>query len=72
MSDVDVRTVPGVEANGQAVHVCNITPLHFACQTGLLQMCKVLLSRGVDRMARDSQQQTPLHQLQLGAICRVS
>ena len=60
MSDVDVRTVPGVDPRGEA-SVFNETALHLACQRGLLTMCKALLSRGADRMARDSRQWTPLH-----------
>ena len=59
--DVDVRTVPGVDpATGVSLHFSK-TALHLACQTGQLQMCNALLSRGADRMARDSQQAIPLH-----------
>jgi ankyrin repeat protein len=59
--DVDVRTVPGVQLSGEALSVFNRTALHEACQRGDLLMCKALLSRGADRMARDSMQWTPLH-----------
>jgi ankyrin repeat protein len=60
--DVDVRTVPGVDPiTGEALAAFNMTALHFACQDGHLLMCKALLSRGADRMARDSRQMTPLH-----------
>jgi ankyrin repeat protein len=60
--DVDVRTVPGVDpTTGEAVPVFSWTALHLACQNGLLPMCKALLSRGADRMARDSEQHIPLH-----------
>ena len=61
MYDVDVRTVPGVVPDtGQAMPHFR-TPLHFACRRGSLPMCKALLSRGADRMARDSRLFTPLH-----------
>jgi ankyrin repeat protein len=60
--DVDVRNVPGVDENGEAtLPAFNRTALHLACHTGLLPMCKALLSRGADRMARDSEQRIPLH-----------
>jgi ankyrin repeat protein len=60
--DVDVRTVPGVDTRtGEAVPDFNMTALHIACQTGHLPMNKALLSRGADRMARDSRQWIPLH-----------
>jgi ankyrin repeat protein len=62
LCDVDARTVPGVEpTTGEAVSAFNRTALHMACEKGLLAMCKALLSRGADRMARDSRQWTPLH-----------
>ena len=62
VSDVDVRTVPGVDGRTrEAIPVFNKTALHMACERGLLTMCKALLSRGADRMARDSRQWTPLH-----------
>ena len=61
VSDVDVRTVPGVNSTGEAVPYFNETALHMACEKGNLAMCKALLSRGADRMARDSRQWTPLH-----------
>ena len=75
MYDVDVRTVPGVDPmTGQAAPAFNMTPLHIACEKGLLPMCKALLSRGADRMARDSRQMIPLHCAvhRGGAICRAS
>ena len=58
MSDVNVRTVPGV--NPRSAEVFNRTALHLACQTGQAPMCKALLSHGADRLARDSKQRTPL------------
>ena len=61
VSDVDMRTVAGVDPDGQAVSVFNETALHLACEKGHLQTCKALLSRGADRMARDTRQKTPLH-----------
>ena len=62
VGDVDVRTVTGVDpSTGEEVPLFNLTALHIACQTGQLQKCKALLSRGADRMARDSNQLTPLH-----------
>ena len=62
MSNVDVRTVPGVDvASGEMMSVTNETALHLACDVGMLPMCKALLSRGADRTARNSEQQTPLH-----------
>ena len=61
LSDVDVRTGPGVDPSGRAIPVFNKTALHFACKQGSLQMCKALLSRGADRMAREIDQMPPLH-----------
>ena len=59
--DVDVRTVPGVDVrSGETVPTFSWTPLHLACQTGQLQICKALLGRGANRMARDSEQRIPL------------
>ena len=62
ISDVNVRTMQGVDPiTGQAMPAFNMTPLHLACTTCNLPMCKALLSRGADLMARDSRQATPLH-----------
>jgi cytohesin len=61
ISDVDVRTVPGVDANGSPSPVYNETPLHLACFFGQERMVKALLHRGASRTARDSMQRTPLH-----------
>ena len=61
VSDVDVRTLPGVDPNGQAAPAFNMTALHIACDKGQASMRKALLSQGADRMARDSNQLTPLH-----------
>ena len=61
MSDVDVRTVQGVDKRGQAMPFFNETPLHLACTRGQQQMAKALLKRGADRMARDSLQRTSCH-----------
>ena len=64
VSDVDVRTLAGVDGNGQPSF--NKTALHLACEKGQLPMCKALLSRGADRMARDNKQNTPLHWAAVG------
>ena len=62
ISDVNVRTLPGVNARtGEALAEFNLTPLHAASQIGHLSMCKALLSRGADWMARDNGQWIPLH-----------
>ena len=62
VSDVDVRTLPGVEmSTGQALEFFNQSALHHACQFGQQQMAKALLKRGANRMARDSRQRTPCH-----------
>ena len=62
VDDVHLRTAPGVDPRtGEAMPAFNQTPLHIACKCGLLSMCKALLSRGADRMARDSMQWLPLH-----------
>ena len=62
MSDVDVRTVPGVQPNGEPVPILNETPLHFACSLGHQAIAKALLRRGASRTARNSLQRTPLHE----------
>jgi ankyrin repeat protein len=59
--DVDVRIVQGVEPSGEVLRAFNMTALHIACHKGLLTIGKALLSRGANRMARDSRQMTPLH-----------
>ena len=57
-----MRTVPGVyHDSGEAISHFNLTALHCACQNGQLAMCKALLGRGANRMARDSRQWIPLH-----------
>ena len=61
MSDVDVRTLPGVDEHGEAEPCCNLTALHLACDKGQQLMCKALVKRGASRMARDSLQRIPLH-----------
>jgi ankyrin repeat protein len=61
MSDVDVRTVQGVSADGSPDPHNNSTPLHLACSFGQHDMVKALLRRGALRTARDSDQRTPLH-----------
>ena len=61
MSDVDVRTVPGVTPSGEALDSFGWTALHLVCQNGNLPMCKALLGLGADQMARDSYQCIPLH-----------
>ena len=60
MSDVDVRTIPGVDEKGNAVEPYSSTPLLLACGTGQQQMARALLKRGANRMARDSKQRTCL------------
>jgi len=61
MSDVDVRTVQGVNESGERVLTFNETPLHLACYFGQHNMVKALLRRGASRTSRDSEQRTPLH-----------
>ena len=61
MSGVDVCTVPVVTPSGEALDSFGWTALHLVCQNGNLPMCKALLGRGADRMARDSYQCIPLH-----------
>jgi ankyrin repeat protein len=71
VSDVDVRSVPGVEPsnNNEAVQFYNASPLHHACHVGQYRMVKALLKRGADRLARDSLQKTPLfHAVQFGHL----
>ena len=60
MADVDVRTVPGVNAAGEAQRF-NETAAHIACDRGEHKMLEKLLRRGASRTARDSEQKTPLH-----------
>ena len=62
MSDVDVRTVRGVDPHtGQAVKFFNHSALHLASMQGQQQMAKALLKRGADRMAKDNLQRTSCH-----------
>jgi len=61
ISDVDVRTVAGVQADGSPTPSFNTTPLHLACSLGQERMVKALLHRGASRTARKSDQRTPLH-----------
>ena len=62
MSDVDQRTVPVFDNDGQLTDsTFNLTTLHCACTRGQQQMARALLKRGANRMARDSMQRTPLH-----------
>jgi Ankyrin repeats (3 copies)/MYND finger/Ankyrin repeats (many copies) len=62
MSDVDVRTIPGVESDGhRPVTFHAETALHYACEFGQQQMAKALLDRGASRMSRENWQGTPLH-----------
>jgi ankyrin repeat protein len=62
MSDVDVRSVPGVQPNGQQEPIFNCTPLHLACSLGHQAIAKALLRGGASRTARNSLQRTPLHE----------
>jgi ankyrin repeat protein len=61
MSDVDVRTVPCVQPNGEPEPIFNQTPLLFACSYGHQAIAKALLRRGASRTAVCSMQRTPLH-----------
>jgi ankyrin repeat protein len=61
MSDVDVRTVSGVQPNGEPVSLFDETPLLLACSYGQQAIAKALLRKGASRTARDSLQLTPLH-----------
>jgi len=65
ISDVDVRTVAGVDAHDGSPLAFNETPLHFACCFGQERMVRALLDRGASRTARDSRQRTPLHDASL-------
>jgi len=61
ISDVDVRTVAGVQGAESPEPLYNETPLHLACSFGQERMVKALLHRGASRTSRDSLQCTPLH-----------
>jgi len=61
ISDVDVRTVAGVMADGSPVPFFNRTPLDEACSFEQERMVRALLDRGALRTARDNLQRTPLH-----------
>jgi len=61
ISDVDVRSVAGVDADGSP-SPSSVTPLYLACAFGQERMIKALLHRGASRTARDSNQSTPLHE----------
>ena len=61
-SDVDVRTVPGVDSDGEPVRSFNWTPLQLACSLGQHNMVKALLRRGASRTSRNSVLRTPLHE----------
>ena len=61
MEDVDVRTVPGMTADGVAITLFHRTSLSIACTKGQMAMARALLKRGADRMARDDGQHSPLH-----------
>jgi len=60
VADMDVRTVPGMNAAGTP-QPFNVTAAHFACQKGQHKMLEKMLRRGASRTARDSRQATPLH-----------
>jgi ankyrin repeat protein len=62
ISDVGLRTVPGIQPNGEPVLFFNSTSLHAACSLGHQAIAKALLRRGASRTARDSNQRTPLHE----------
>jgi ankyrin repeat protein len=66
IDDVDVRTGPDKSTSGPVLFAHNMTPLHMSCQFGRASMCKALLSRGADKMARDSRQRTPLQYATFG------
>jgi len=61
MSDLDVRTVPGLNADGSPTSYFHEAPLHLACSFGQHDMAKALLRHGALRTARDNDQRTPLH-----------
>jgi len=62
VADVDVRTVPGVDASGgRNVHASNQTALHIASSKAQLEMVKSLVKKGSCRTARDSNGCTPAH-----------
>jgi len=62
ISDVDVRSVAGMGADGAPECVFNCSPLYMACSFGQSDMVKALLLRGACRTARDSTLRTPLHE----------
>jgi ankyrin repeat protein len=64
ISDVDVRTAAGVRVDGSRTPSSE-TPLHLACSFGQERMVRALLDRGASRIARDSNQHTPLHEASL-------
>jgi ankyrin repeat protein len=61
ISDVDVRTVAGVKADGSPMKAFHETPLLLACSFGQERMVRTLLDRGALRTARDSKQRMSLH-----------
>jgi ankyrin repeat protein len=60
--DVDVRTVPGVEMNGQATPAYAETALHIAARYGCHESCYFLLKNRASPTAVDSTGRTPLHE----------
>jgi len=61
ISDVDMRTVAGLQEDGSPEQLINQSPLLLACSFGQEKMVRALLHRGASRTARDSLQRTPLH-----------
>lgn len=62
VADVDVRTLPGVDASGgRNVHASHQTALHIASSKAQLEMVKSLVKKGSSRTARDSKGCTPAH-----------
>ena len=61
VTDVDIRTSPGIDERGQPTPAYNQTALHIASEKGQQPMAKALLQRGASRMARASNQRIPLH-----------
>ena len=39
----------------------NVTPLHYACRGGYLQIVEYLIENGADIEAQDDNEETPLH-----------
>jgi ankyrin repeat protein len=60
-ADVDIRTRPGVMADGRPTPAHAETALHKAAEYGSFECLRFLLQHGADRTAVDSRGWTPLH-----------